>query len=281
MAKEERVLEMSGKGNVDELFGYAEAVKSLVAQRKQELDDLLNKISMAQIKLSGVEKSCQIQQAEHNQRLALEKQNFEKQRVAKLNEFANRDELLSQAEHRQNDREMNLKARESDALKLTEERKLIYNERIEFEKLKNQATVELSKTLALQTEVQHKVNAAALKEQEADKKLMQAEAINAAATNSLNLSQQKEKDILQQIDNLQKIRKDLQPKLDELKAIEKTNDAKLKEANEKLQQADNKLKQDKELIAEISAKNNALKSKELEIATREEEVLRREMRTKK
>lgn len=275
MAKEEQVLRVDEKKiNTIE---HAELLKIVVTQKKAELDDLNHKILLAKNNLRSIEEGCRRQQSEFDHRMAIEKQGIERLKVQAHNELAQQTEKNQQAVERINEREMRIQEKENAQVKLDEERKVLYEQRIKLEEVTRNAEEELNKTLALQSEVEGKINQAALKEEKAKKMLEQAEQRNASADYQYGKSSEKEKKVRADLENIQKIRDEITPRIAELQTLDAKNTKTLAEIKQKEDEINAKIKENEQAIENMKKQAADLKEKELEINTAKEELLRQQI----
>lgn len=258
-------------------ISHAELLKIVINQKKADLDNLHHKILLAKNNLRAIEDGCRKTQSEFNQRMATEKQEIERLKNKKLNEYAQQEEKNQQAMRRFNEREMRLQEKEGTQARLDTERKALYEQRVELEKITRNSKVELERTFALQSEAQNKITQASLKEQQADKKLAEAKQLNSSAEYQLNQAKEMEKKSSLDLENVQKIREEITPKIAELEALIKKNEKILSETKEREANATAKIEENSRMIADMKKQHEALKNKEREIISREEEVARQEI----
>lgn len=280
MAKETEILKTSEKLETSELFTYSEAVKQLATQKKAEFEDYQHKISLAKATLRSLQDSLSKTQADFNTKMTLEKQKFDGDCQNKTNELLNRDENLRNGERNLIHREMLIKERELKMNLVDEERKQLFQERVEIEKLKNATQIELKNTMALQGEAQNKVNQANTRETEANKILKEANEKNSLVEYKLGQLKEKEKKILTDIENLEKIRQEIKPQLEESEKAKIQNEAILEEVKERENSINSKIEEDRRLLREASATMDFNKNKEIELATKEEQLIRAELMNK-
>ena len=174
-------------------------------------------------------------------------------------------------------RTMRLQEKENSQAKLDGERKAIYQERVEVEKIKNNSEVELKRTLSLQAEAESRINQAAQKEANADKELTEAKQLNSSAELQLNQAIEKEKKVKIDLENIQKVRDGITPKIAEIEALIKKNEKILAENKQKEDNINAKAVENEKMLEIIKKKDSALESKKTEIAEREEAITRQEI----
>lgn len=276
--KTEKRLDIPNK--LDDQMLYGDAIKALVSQKKQELNDLNHNIELAKITLRQTQDSCIKHKSAFDNQLNMEKQRFESEKNNKLNELSSREERVRNLEKNLNERLTSVQQREQANLKIEDERKAIFAERIEAENMKNEATIQLQKTLSLQSEASSKMSNSALIDKQAKEKLNEATARLNEANNKLDKAEQALKDIEEQKENLEKIREALKPQLDILEKEKKANLDVLEQIKIKEHNIQDKIKENKQLSDSLSDRFEIIRKRELELATLEEELRRSKIKDK-
>ena len=268
------------RGSLEDI-GYIETLKYAVKKLEEEKNSLDAQIVAKTIKLRQTEDNVNKQISDFEL--------YKKRETNKLNDGLNKfksDEqnhiVKIQAEKEDLiKRYSELREKEIIANKAIEERKQIALQRIEIEKKELWLNEAITKSNAREIEAQRKIDGISIREQVVNDLVNKGE-----ATKNNNIAQDeklkiKEKGITDQLNNLWEARKAIEPRIDELKALE-TNTKKLIE-EQKLREKDleEKLNQDKEILKNADESLKKLNIKELDIATREEAVRRKELLDRK
>lgn len=262
-------------------FQQFETLKYLVEQKKSEFQALQGKITQYKTQLISLESRLVTMESEHKAKLNQEKQKFEGERQVKWNELVNRETVLQKAEGDYVRRRIELEEREKKAEELAQLKKSLFDEKIKYESLNNQAQARLNEA--------NKTNEESLKRiDEATGKEKQVLAGLAEAKNILSINQNKEQElkVLQesvstQTANLEALRKEVNPRIDELNALVKRNEELVEQLNKKEQALKEKIVEDEKLIETAKEENRKNERKALELATKEESLLRKELILKK
>lgn len=279
MAVKEEVLNIPEK--LSDQFLYADAVKSLVEQKKKEAADLNHSIFLANTQLMKLQSDQAKEKMMFDQKLRADKTKADNEFNKKSNDFAHREQKLSQGEQNLNDRLAMIRQKEEQMAKFEEEKKAIYNERIEIEKFKNASQIEFTKTQALKQEAQSKIDNAAVKEAQALAMFQKAKDMEASSEQKLGNAIAREKEAIATKENIEKIRDEITPKLEELETKRSEIEKNLKLIKQKEDEIKSKIEQDKIMLSNISNRESVVRTKEIDIASREEEVMRKEMLNKK
>ncbi len=254
-----------------------EAMDLLIKQKKSELNDMSNQYTAVHQNLVSTQNRIAFERADFNNLMAKEKTEFENKKNAKLSDLAHREEVLNRSEVDFANRLKTVSAKELEAEKISEERKQLFDLRVDTERIKNASEVELSKTLALQTEAQRKLDEVSIIKNLCDKKYKEIDnqlIILSAKEESIR---QREEEMSKRLLNLEALKEEIAPKLEALKSLSDKNEATLKEIrNRELQLEAHKLDTDR-IFDQAVAQSKVNKSKEIELNTREREVLRKEM----
>ncbi len=92
--------------------------------------------------------------------------------------------------------------------------------------------------------------------------------------------EQLDRALIKQKENLENLRNEITPKIDEYQGLVTKNEKILKEITQKEQDIKDKIEEDNKLFANLDEKQRILKTKEIDISTREEELLRKEITLK-
>ena len=203
----------------------------------------------------------------------LRKTEAEKQQI--LNSIINQKEALRVGEAGLVQRTRDLQQRETNVLKLEEERKKVLDSRIEIERLlssakmeKQNSALERSKLQSVLVEIDTREKS--LKDKEEEIKRREAEmAIREGNINKLT------QETNSKMTNVLEIQGNLEPRLKALKDTEESNKKILSEIKQKEIDIDSKLSQDRSLIAEITNRENKMRQKEIEVNSKLEEATRR------
>lgn len=273
MAKE--LLETPRK--LDEQFSNVELLKYAVEQKKAEFQALQGKITQYKTQLASLEQRLITVESEHKQKLLLEKQNFEREKQAQQNEMSNRFDTLQKAEADYARRKTELEVREAQVEKRSEDNKKLLDERLRYENLNNQAQLRFNEANNLFGEAVKKMDEAAKIEKEADDKLIEVKNTQSIIDNQREDLLMLNKDTSAQIENLNALRKEINPKIDELKSLIIQQEKKLAEIAQEEQGLKDRIEEDDKLMSAIQEREKRVKNKELELATKEQELLRKEV----
>ena len=279
MAKKEETLVIPEKNRSG--IEHLELLKILTLQEQQKFSDLQQKVLVAKTQLQSLNESLAMTKSNFNQQMSLEKQEFHNLKEQKLNELTVLESKLKEWERNFNERLMELQQRELDNMKVSDERKTIYNSRLEVDKLKRDAVVELENLSILKAKSESEISQASIKSKNAEKQLAEAKNLNSDAEYKLGVAKEKESKVIADLDNIVKIREELEPRIVELKEIQVNNEKLLKDAQEKENLVDIKLQENDKMLDNIRKENEVLNAKKIDIATREEAVLRKELLTEK
>lgn len=278
MAKKEEVLVIPEKQKNG--IEHLELLKMLTAQEKVKFDDLQQKVLTCKTQMQALNESMVRTKSDFNQQMNIEKQKFEDTKNQKLNELIILESKLKEWEKNYNERLMSLQERENENVKVINERKELYNLRIEVDRLKRDTIVELENLSILKSKAEAEIAQADIKIKNSDKELARAKDMLSNAEYKLGLVSEKEKKTSADLENIVKIREDLEPRIAELKETQVANEKTLKEITEKENLINAKLLENDKMLDNIRKESEALNSKKIEIATREEAVLRKEYLTK-
>lgn len=278
MAKKEEVLVIPEKQKNG--IEHLELLKMLTAQEKVKFDDLQQKVLTCKTQMQALNESMVRTKSDFNQQMNIEKQKFEDTKNQKLNELIILESKLKEWEKNYNERLMSLQERENENVKVINERKELYNLRIEVDRLKRDAIVEIENLSILKSKAEAEIAQADIKIKNSDKELARAKDMLSNAEYKLGLVSEKEKKTSADLENIVKIREDLEPRIAELKETQVANEKTLKEITEKENLINAKLLENDKMLDNIRKESEALNSKKIEIATREEAVLRKEYLTK-
>lgn len=278
MAKKEEVLVIPEKQKNG--IEHLELLKMLTAQEKIKFDDLQQKVLTCKTQMQALNESMVRTKSDFNQQMNIEKQKFEDTKNQKLNELIILESKLKEWEKNYNERLMSLQERENENVKVINERKELYNLRIEVDRLKRDAIVEIENLSILKSKAEAEIAQADIKIKNSDKELAKAKDMFSNAEYKLGLVSEKEKKTSADLENIVKIREDLEPRIAELKETQVANEKTLKEITEKENLINAKLLENDKMLDNIRKESEALNSKKIEIATREEAVLRKEYLTK-
>lgn len=278
MAKKEEVLVIPEKQKNG--IEHLELLKMLTAQEKVKFDDLQQKVLTCKTQMQALNESMVRTKSDFNQQMNIEKQKFEDTKNQKLNELIILESKLKEWEKNYNERLMSLQERENENVKVINERKELYNLRIEVDRLKRDTIVELENLSILKSKAEAEIAQADIKIKNSDKELAKAKDMFSNAEYKLGLVSEKEKKTSADLENIVKIREDLEPRIAELKETQVANEKTLKEITEKENLINAKLLENDKMLDNIRKESEALNSKKIEIATREEAVLRKEYLTK-
>lgn len=278
MAKKEEVLVIPEKQKNG--IEHLELLKMLTAQEKVKFDDLQQKVLTCKTQMQALNESMVRTKSDFNQQMNIEKQKFEDTKNQKLNELIILESKLKEWEKNYNERLMSLQERENENVKVINERKELYNLRIEVDRLKRDAIVEIENLSILKSKAEAEIAQADIKIKNSDKELAKAKDMFSNAEYKLGLVSEKEKKTSADLENIVKIREDLEPRIAELKETQVANEKTLKEITEKENLINAKLLENDKMLDNIRKESEALNSKKIEIATREEAVLRKEYLTK-
>lgn len=278
MAKKEEVLVIPEKQKNG--IEHLELLKMLTAQEKIKFDDLQQKVLTCKTQMQALNESMVRTKSDFNQQMNIEKQKFEDTKNQKLNELIILESKLKEWEKNYNERLMSLQERENENVKVINERKELYNLRIEVDRLKRDTIVELENLSILKSKAEAEIAQADIKIKNSDKELARAKDMLSNAEYKLGLVSEKEKKTSADLENIVKIREDLEPRIAELKETQVANEKTLKEITEKENLINAKLLENDKMLDNIRKESEALNSKKIEIATREEAVLRKEYLTK-
>lgn len=273
--KEEKVLKVEEK-STDKLT-HAQSMDMLITQKKMEYDNIQHQLRIAKGQLTTVQEKTAQERTDFNARMAKEKQDFEQSRQITLNDLAHREENMLRGEENLAERTRVVNSRELEANKVADERKQLFDSRVETERVLSQAKIELEKATSLSSEAQTKLNQASEKEAEIKKKLEEDKNILSTIEREKELLALQENGVKEQINNLEKIREEVKPKIEESEALKIENQKILDEIEKSKNEADAKIEEDKKLLNEVAKREEAVKEKSIELGSREEEIIRKEL----
>lgn len=273
--KEKEFLEIPEKKQ--DQFVYIEAVKYMVQQKKAEFEALQGKITQYKTQLSVLESRLLTLESEHNAKLLQDRQKFENEKQIKLNDLMNRTDALQRGEADLIHRKIIIEEQESEIEKTKQERKNLLDEKMKFEHFNTELEIKFK-------EANEKMEAAIILNDKASTKNLDADTKFKEANNQLSISQrikdeylEKEEDIKKQTENLITLREEIAPQIEELKSLIAKNEETISEISKKEQNMKDRIEEDNQLLAKIDERDRTVKTKELTIATREEELLRKEL----
>lgn len=272
MVAKKETLEIPEKNQ--EQFMYLESMKYLVEQKESDFKAIQSKINLYKIQLSALEQRLISVESEHKQKLSLEKQNFEKEKQAKLNDLNNRLDVLQKDEANCVHRKIELAERELQAENLKEERKKIVDERIKYEQLNNQAQIKLDEANKLFGDAVQKINEASKKNNDAEnilKEIKNTQSIVDKKNEDLGI---KELDIKKQTVNLELLRNEITPKIEESKELITKNQNIIAEIKKKEEVLLKEIAKNEGILESIENKKRELRAKAIEVDTKQEELLR-------
>jgi len=241
---------------------------------------LQSKVNFTKAQLIELEGRLAKMEVDTKARLSVEKTEFDKYKATKQAEIQNRLNEVQVAERDISLRKTDLEQRELKNMKVQEERNLILNERMKYEKLNNEATQKKESADKLYDEAAKKADEAANKELLAENKLKESKNLLSIAENKEAENKQILQDILKQNQNLISLRGEVNPKIDELNALITKNNKVLGEISKKEQGVKDKIEQDEKLLATLSIKQKAIDQQKIELMTKQEELLRKDLELK-
>lgn len=275
MAKEREVLTVDKKQEETMNMNDLEIVKLGVELKKAELQATQGKITQYKTLLGALEVKLQNVESEHKAKLAQERQKFESERQLKLNELANREEVLRKGEEQYVHRKIALEEREAQAERINEERKQLFNEKLKYEQLNNEAQIRFNEANNLFGEAVKKSDEAAKKDLQADNKLTEAKNILSIVEGIKNANAEKENDIKKQAENLIQLRNEINPKIEEYRELVKKNEGILEALRLKEQELKDRVEENNKLFDSIVEREQKVKERELNVVTKEQELLRK------
>ena len=278
MAKEKEALKTPEK--LDYSTNHLDLLKQLVEQKKSELDVLKTQIETYKINLMHIENVCKTKQSEFDAKLAKDTKVLEQKKVDKFNEFANREERLSKGENDLAKRITIIESRELSANKVDEEKNKLLNERLKYEKLNSEADVKYKEAIRINEEAHAKLNVISEKETKINNTLKETANIKSIVDQKEENLQQREKDLASNKENLEALKEELQPKIEEYKLLVEKNNGLLGQLKIKEIEVNDKLDQTNKMMDIIQQKDKALKAKEVDLSTKEDELVRKEMASK-
>ena len=256
---------------------HAESVRQLVEQKKREYEDVQQRIAVAKSQLRKLQDNLVQTENDFNSKIKEEKLKFQQERDEKLNDLELRNTNMQRGEEDLNNRIRDLQEREADNAKIDEERKQVMNLRIEYEKNKNQAELELTKAQALKDKNQTDIENLANKEVQVDGQLKEAKQQLANAEYIKNKTEEEKKDVLTQLSNLKALRSELEPEIKKLEELKAINKKLLSDAEHKDNEANIKIEEDKKLIKSMEEREQRIRAREVAVSSKEEDVARREL----
>lgn len=250
-------------------------VKRLIEQKKLELENINHQILLAKSAITALQEQQVRMKNEFDQKIFQDKQQLEQEGIKKHNDWIYREDIITKNERDIGKRIAELDMREADVLKIEDERKELRNNRIEVEKLKTQAIEDINSANQLISEAQSRINTANIKEQEAKQVIAKAENLNSEVVRGKDELKIQREDLDRRLKNLEEVKKDVEPKLKELTEKEKSIDKKLNEIQVEEANISLKIEEDKKILVAIEEKLGQMRNKEIDIATREEDLLRK------
>jgi chromosome segregation protein len=254
-----------------------ELLKYAVEQKKAEFQAIQGKITQYKTQISSLEQRLITLESEHKAKMLAEIQKFERERQAKVNDMNNRDEALRKGEADLIRRKIDIEAKETKNEEVNRLKNDLLNEKLKYENLNNEAQIKFNQANELYGHAVKKVDEAAITEKLNSEKLTEAKNILSIAEQKESVNKERELDIKKQADNLIALRKELNPKIDELKKLCSESDAKLKELSKKEQEIKDRIEEDNKLISALDEKEKRLSKKERDLATKEQELLRKDL----
>ncbi len=273
--KEEKILEIPAK--MEDQVAVGEAMKQLLAQKQLEYEAIQGKIRQFKTQTIALEERLRTMESEFNSKMKQEKTKFDKEKQAKLTDLSNREDKMQTAERNLIERITNVEQRETTAEKIHAERKQLLDERLKYENLNREADKELKDAVTLSDKARDKLDLVATKEIEVNNKLKETKHIQSIIeTDKQNLLEW-EQDLVKQKDNLEKLRDEVTPKIEEYKKITADNEKTIVEIKSREQEIDRKIEQDNSLLAILEDKQRKLQMREIDISTREQDLVRKEI----
>lgn len=273
MAKEE-LLKVAKKDVKD--LDNLELLNQMLAVKKEEFKLIQGKITQYKTQIVTLENRLMTMESEFNNKISIEKKEFENTRQTKLNDLTNRDEILRRSELELTRRKIAIEEQENMIEKARVEKNNLINERLKFEKLNSEAQSKHDEAIRVSDEAINKLNQASEKEVKADNNLKEVQHLKSMMDVQQEELDTKAKDIETQINNLLKLREEVNPKIEEYNKLVKTNQFQLEEIKEKTIEVDSKFAESEKLFESAQQKAKENRQKEIELATKEKELNRRE-----
>ncbi len=273
--KEEKILEIPAK--MEDQVAVGEAMKHLLAQKQLEYEAIQGKIRQFKTQTIALEERLRTMESEFNSKMKQEKTKFDKEKQAKLTDLSNREDKMQTAERNLIERITNVEQRETTAEKIHAERKQLLDERLKYENLNREADKELKDSITLSDKARDKLDLVATKEIEVNNKLKETKNIQSIIETDKQNLLAREQDLVKQKDNLEKLRDEVTPKIEEYKKITADNEKTIVEIKSREQEIDRKIEQDNSLLAILEDKQRKLQMREIDISTREQDLVRKEI----
>ncbi len=273
--KEEKILEIPAK--MEDQVAVGEAMKQLLAQKQLEYEAIQGKIRQFKTQTIALEERLRTMESEFNSKMKQEKTKFDKEKQAKLTDLSNREDKMQTAERSLIERITNVEQRETTAEKIHAERKQLLDERLKYENLNREADKELKDAVTLSDKARDKLDLVATKEIEVNNKLKETKNIQSIIETDKQNLLVREQDLVKQKDNLEKLRDEVTPKIEEYKKITADNEKTIVEIKSREQEIDRKIEQDNSLLAILEDKQRKLQMREIDISTREQDLVRKEI----
>ncbi len=273
--KEEKILEIPAK--MEDQVAVGEAMKQLLAQKQLEYEAIQGKIRQFKTQTIALEERLRTMESEFNSKMKQEKTKFDKEKQAKLTDLSNREDKMQTAERNLIERITNVEQRETTAEKIHAERKQLLDERLKYENLNREADKELKDAVTLSDKARDKLDLVATKEIEVNNKLKETKNIQSIIETDKQNLLAREQDLVKQKDNLEKLRDEVTPKIEEYKKITADNEKTIVEIKSREQEIDRKIEQDNSLLAILEDKQRKLQMREIDISTREQDLVRKEI----
>lgn len=274
--KGKEILEVPEKIQQDPLT-YNEALKYMVEQKKAEFQAIQGKIMQYKTQISSLEQRLISLEGDHNAKLLAEKQKFENYSQQKNAELNNRESVVRQSEEDYLSRKVALEERETKVEQINEERRKLVDERLKYEQLNNQAQLKFNEANNLFGEAVTKSDNASKDKQEAVNKLNEVRNTLSIIERSKDELKEKEIDVQKQTDNLISLRKEISPQIEELNRLNDENESKIKDIVLREQAINDRMAEDNKLLSILDEKGRNLQKKEIELSSKEQELLRKEI----
>ena len=258
-------------------FTYAESVKYLVEQKKAEFQAIQGKIAQYKTQVATLEQRLISLEGEHKAKLLAEKQAFERDKQQKTNELANRFSALQKNEGDYVQRKIAIEERELRVENVNREKKALLDERLKYEQLNTQAKAKFGEANNLYDEAVKKIDDASKKEADVNNKLTAIKNIKSIVNKRKEDLIAQENEIKKQADNLIALRKEIAPKIEELNKLNLESNKKIADIIQKEKEIKDRIEEDNKIMSVIEEREKRLKQKELDLATKEQELLRKEI----
>ncbi len=275
MAKDSAILETPEKlGNQIETV---EAMKQLIVQKKMEFEAIQGQIRQYKTQIITLQEKLRIMESESIAKLNQEKAKFEKERQGKLNEFSNREEKINKGENDLRERLTTVSQREFTAERIHEERKKLMDEMVKYENLNKEAQLKYGEAVRLENSSKDKLDLVVKKDIDAEKKFAEVKNAQSIIETDRQDLINREQDLIKQKENLEKLRNEISPQIEEYKATISKSESVLKEIKLREEEIDKKLEQDNALLATLDDKQRKIQMKEIDISSREQDLIRKEI----